>query len=129
MLNLPPFTQPEPLPPDAARAALKRNRQTTGVRINMTVDAQTIDKLAELARIAISEETMAEVGNRLGEVLQLVDQLQTVNTEGVVPMAHPLDAVQQLRADVVTEPDRRQEFLKLAPQAEQGLYLVPKVID
>ena len=95
----------------------------------MTVDAQTIDKLAELARIAISEETMAEVGNRLGEVLQLVDQLQTVNTEGVAPMAHPLDAVQQLRADVVTEPDRRQEFLKLAPQAEQGLYLVPKVID
>lgn len=95
----------------------------------MTVDAQTIDKLAELARIAISEETMAEVGNRLGDVLQLVDQLQTVNTEGVAPMAHPLDEVQQLRTDAVTEPDRREEFLKLAPQAEQGLYLVPKVID
>ena len=95
----------------------------------MTVDAQTIDKLAELARIAISEETMTEVGNRLGEVLQLVDQLQTVNTDGVAPMAHPLDEVQQLRADDVTEPDCREEFLKLAPQAEQGLYLVPKVID
>ena len=95
----------------------------------MTVDAQTIDKLAELARIAISDETLAEVGSRLGEVLQLVDQLQTVDTEGVAPMAHPLDEVQQLRADAVTEPDRREEFLKLAPQAEQGLYLVPKVID
>ena len=95
----------------------------------MTVDAQTIDKLAELARIAISDETLAEVGSRLGEALQLVDQLQTVDTEGVAPMAHPLDEVQQLRADAVTEPDRREEFLKLAPQAEQGLYLVPKVID
>ncbi|WP_078084188.1 Asp-tRNA(Asn)/Glu-tRNA(Gln) amidotransferase subunit GatC [Microbulbifer mangrovi] len=95
----------------------------------MAVDAQTVEKLAELARIAISEETIDEVSNRLGDVLQLVDQLQAVNTDGVEPMAHPLDAVQVLRKDEVTEPNRRDEFLALAPQTEAGLYLVPKVID
>lgn len=95
----------------------------------MAVDAQTVEKLAELARIAISEETIDEVSNRLGDVLQLVDQLQAVKTDGVEPMAHPLDAVQVLRKDEVTEPNRREEFLALAPQTEAGLYLVPKVID
>jgi aspartyl-tRNA(Asn)/glutamyl-tRNA(Gln) amidotransferase subunit C len=62
-------------------------------------------------------------------VLQLVDQLQAVNTEGVAPMAHPLDEAQVLRADAVTEPNRREAFLALAPLAEDGLYLVPKVIE
>ncbi|SDJ66123.1 Asp-tRNA(Asn)/Glu-tRNA(Gln) amidotransferase subunit GatC [Microbulbifer yueqingensis] len=95
----------------------------------MAVDAQTVEKLAELARIAISEETVDEVGKRLGNVLHLVDQLQAVHTEGVVPMAHPLDEVQVLRPDEVTETNQRDEFLELAPQSEQGLYLVPKVID
>jgi len=95
----------------------------------MAVDAQTVEKLAELARIAISEETIDEVSSRLGDVLQLVDQLQAVNTDGVEPMAHPLDEVQVLRKDEVTEPNRRDEFLALAPQTEAGLYLVPKVID
>ncbi|WOX04911.1 Asp-tRNA(Asn)/Glu-tRNA(Gln) amidotransferase subunit GatC [Microbulbifer pacificus] len=95
----------------------------------MAVDAQTVEKLAELARIAISKETIEEVSSRLGDVLQLVDQLQAVNTDGVLPMAHPLDEVQVLRRDQVTEPNRREEFLALAPQTEAGLYLVPKVID
>nr|WP_010132218.1 Asp-tRNA(Asn)/Glu-tRNA(Gln) amidotransferase subunit GatC [Microbulbifer agarilyticus] len=95
----------------------------------MAVDAQTIEKLAELARIAISEETIDEVSSRLGDVLQLVDQLQAVNTDGVEPMAHPLDEVQVLRQDAVTEPNQREAFLALAPQSEAGLYLVPKVID
>ncbi|MCX2800700.1 Asp-tRNA(Asn)/Glu-tRNA(Gln) amidotransferase subunit GatC [Microbulbifer thermotolerans] len=95
----------------------------------MAVDTQTVEKLAELARIAISAETIDEVSNRLGDALQLVDQLQAVHTEGVAPMAHPLDEVQVLRADEVTEPNRREEFLALAPQSEAGLYLVPKVID
>ncbi|WP_226704964.1 Asp-tRNA(Asn)/Glu-tRNA(Gln) amidotransferase subunit GatC [Microbulbifer elongatus] len=95
----------------------------------MAVDAQTVEKLAELARIAISEETIDEVSSRLGDVLQLVDQLQAVNTDGVEPMAHPLDEVQVLRKDEVTEPNRREAFLALAPQSEAGLYLVPKVID
>ncbi|WHI48338.1 Asp-tRNA(Asn)/Glu-tRNA(Gln) amidotransferase subunit GatC [Microbulbifer sp. JMSA004] len=95
----------------------------------MTVDTQTVEKLAELARIAISKETIDEVSNRLGDVLQLVDQLQSTNTDGIAPMAHPLDEVQELRTDTVTETDNREDFLTLAPQTEEGLYLVPKVID
>ncbi|WKD50746.1 Asp-tRNA(Asn)/Glu-tRNA(Gln) amidotransferase subunit GatC [Microbulbifer spongiae] len=95
----------------------------------MAVDTQTVEKLAELARIDISEETLEEVSHRLGEVLQLVDQLQAVNTDGIAPMAHPLEEEQTLRIDAVTESDRRKEFLALAPQTEEGLYLVPKVID
>ncbi|MDP5209475.1 Asp-tRNA(Asn)/Glu-tRNA(Gln) amidotransferase subunit GatC [Microbulbifer sp. 2205BS26-8] len=95
----------------------------------MAVDTQTVEKLAELARIDISEETLEEVSHRLGEVLQLVDQLQAVNTDGIAPMAHPLEEKQTLRIDAVTESDRRKEFLALAPQTEEGLYLVPKVID
>ncbi|WP_226645724.1 Asp-tRNA(Asn)/Glu-tRNA(Gln) amidotransferase subunit GatC [Microbulbifer variabilis] len=95
----------------------------------MAVDTQTVEKLAELARIAISEETIEEVSDRLGDILQLVDQLQAVNTDGVAPMSHPLDEVQTLRSDAITETDQRQSFLNLAPQSEEGLYLVPKVID
>ncbi|WP_444896336.1 Asp-tRNA(Asn)/Glu-tRNA(Gln) amidotransferase subunit GatC [Microbulbifer sp. SSSA005] len=95
----------------------------------MAVDTQTVEKLAELARIAISKETIEEVSNRLGDVLQLVDQLQSTNTDGIAPMAHPLDEVQELRTDAVTETDKRKDFLELAPQTEEGLYLVPKVID
>ncbi|WP_413663057.1 Asp-tRNA(Asn)/Glu-tRNA(Gln) amidotransferase subunit GatC [Microbulbifer sp. EKSA008] len=95
----------------------------------MAVDTQTVEKLAELARIAISKETIEEVSNRLGDVLQLVDQLQSTNTDGIAPMAHPLDEVQELRTDAVTEADKRKDFLELAPQTEEGLYLVPKVID
>ncbi|MFA0811349.1 Asp-tRNA(Asn)/Glu-tRNA(Gln) amidotransferase subunit GatC [Microbulbifer epialgicus] len=94
----------------------------------MAVDTQTVEKLAELARIAISNETIEEVSSRLGDILQLIDQLQAVNTDGVAPMAHPLDEVQTLRTDSVTEPDQRESFLAQAPQSEEGLYLVPKVI-
>ncbi|MEW5248119.1 Asp-tRNA(Asn)/Glu-tRNA(Gln) amidotransferase subunit GatC [Microbulbifer sp. 2201CG32-9] len=95
----------------------------------MAVDTQTIDRLAELARIAISTETVAEVADRLGEVLQLVNQLQSIDTRGIEPMSHPLDAVQRLRADEVTEADQSRALLALAPETERDLYLVPKVID
>lgn len=95
----------------------------------MAVDPQTVEKLAELARIAISSDTVEDVSERLGKVLQLVDQLQAVDTAGVAPMAHPMDEVQRLRPDQVTETDRREAFLAIAPHSEDGLYLVPKVID
>ena len=62
-------------------------------------------------------------------MLNLVDQLQAADTEGVAPMAHPLDATQRLRADEVTEPNQRESFQAIAPASEAGLYLVPKVID
>lgn len=88
-----------------------------------------IEKLAKLVRLEINDETLGEVANSITEVLALVDQLQAADTNGVAPMAHPLDAVQILRADEVTEPNVREEFQAIAPATENGLYLVPKVIE
>ncbi|MES2822858.1 MAG: Asp-tRNA(Asn)/Glu-tRNA(Gln) amidotransferase subunit GatC [Pseudomonadota bacterium] len=95
----------------------------------MAVDRSDIAKLAVLARIAISDDAADEVADRISTVLALVDQLQAVNTEGVLPMAHPLDAVQRLRPDVVTEPNQRELFQSIAPAIQDGLFLVPQVIE
>ncbi|BFM10776.1 Asp-tRNA(Asn)/Glu-tRNA(Gln) amidotransferase subunit GatC [Simiduia litorea] len=95
----------------------------------MAVDRSDIEKLGELARLEISEATIDEVTNRLANVLALVDQLQAADTDKVAPMAHPMDANQRLRADVVTETNQRDAFQAIAPATEDGLYLVPKVID
>lgn len=93
------------------------------------VDRSEIAKLAELARIEISEATVDEVAKSITDVLALVDQLQAADTTGVAPMAHPVDATQRLRLDQVSETNQRESFQALAPAAEQGLYLVPKVIE
>jgi aspartyl-tRNA(Asn)/glutamyl-tRNA(Gln) amidotransferase subunit C len=95
----------------------------------MAVDRSDIAKLANLARIAISDEAAEATAKSISDVLALVDQLQAVNTDGVTPMAHPLDAVQRLRADVVTEPNQREAFQAIAPATQDGLYLVPQVIE
>src|SRR5690606_23707508 len=101
----------------------------SGVNLTMAVDRSDIAKLAELARIAISENTADQVANSISDVLALVDQLQAVATDGVVPMAHPLDAVQRLRAGEVNEPKQRELFQSIAPATQDGLYLVPQVIE
>ena len=93
------------------------------------MDRSDITKLAELARIEISEAVVDETAKSITDVLALVDQLQAADTEGVAPMAHPLDAVQRLRADEISEENQRDAYQALAPEAEQGLYLVPKVIE
>lgn len=95
----------------------------------MAVDRSDIEKLAELARIEVSETTIDEVADSISDILALVDQLQAADTTGVAPMAHPLDAVQRLRADCVTESNQREALQANAPATEDGLFLVPKVID
>ncbi len=95
----------------------------------MAIDKHEIEKLSRLARLSVSEEDSADVADRITRILDLVDQLQAVDTTGVAPMSHPLDAVQRLRADEVTELNQREAFQAIAPNAEQGLYLVPKVIE
>src|SRR5690625_7668930 len=85
-----------------------------------TVKPTDIAKLAHLARIAVSEEQAADVADRITEVLNLVDQLQEADTDGVEPMAHPLDTAQRLRADQVTETDQREAFQAIAPAVEDG---------
>jgi aspartyl-tRNA(Asn)/glutamyl-tRNA(Gln) amidotransferase subunit C len=95
----------------------------------MSIERQQVEQLARLARLALDESTLARTTGSLGDVLSLIDQLQAADTTGVEPMAHPLDAVQRLRADVVTEPDQSEALLALAPASEDGLFLVPKVIE
>ena len=95
----------------------------------MAIDQDEIEKIAELARIRIGSEQIGEVTSRITEILQMVDQLQAADTAGVEPMANPLDAIQLLRKDEVTEQNNRDAFQAIAPAVENGLYLVPKVID
>jgi aspartyl-tRNA(Asn)/glutamyl-tRNA(Gln) amidotransferase subunit C len=95
----------------------------------MSIERQEIEKLATLSRIAINESTIAEVSQQLGSVLDLVDQLQAVNTEGVEAMSHPMQATQRLREDEVTELNQRDALQATAPETEDGLFLVPKVIE
>ena len=95
----------------------------------MSLNTKDIDKLCELARLAVRADEIADVSAKLSDIVTLVDQLQNADTDGVPPMAHPLDRSQRLRADVVTEADDRELFQENAALVERGLYLVPKVID
>jgi aspartyl-tRNA(Asn)/glutamyl-tRNA(Gln) amidotransferase subunit C len=93
------------------------------------LEASEIAKLAQLARINIEPEMVNEVTESIGRILDLVNQLQTADTTDVEPMTHPLDLVQRLRADVVTEINQRDELQAVAPAVDKGLFLVPKVLD
>ncbi len=95
----------------------------------MSLSDDQIRRIARLARIAVRPEELAAVGERLNRVLGLIDQMRAVDTAGIEPMSHALDVVQRLRADEVTESDRRDAYQALAPAVEAGLYLVPKVIE
>ena len=95
----------------------------------MTIKQDDIEKIAELARIRISDEEIGQVTQRISEILGMVDRLQAVDTSNVEPMANPLDAVQELRPDTVTQGNRRDAFQAIAPAVEKGLYLVPRVIE
>lgn len=95
----------------------------------MSLDAAAVEKIAYLARLGIDPADAPGYAQNLSDILAFVEQLNAVDTAGVEPMAHPLDATQRLRADVVTEEDRRDRFQAVAPQTEAGLYLVPQVIE
>ncbi|WML91972.1 Asp-tRNA(Asn)/Glu-tRNA(Gln) amidotransferase subunit GatC [Thiothrix lacustris] len=95
----------------------------------MAISEDEVKKVARLARLAVPEERLAAYTQSLSNILNLVDQLSAVDTTGVEPMAHPLDMVQRLREDVVTETDHRAQYQAVAPEVEKGLYLVPKVIE
>ncbi len=96
---------------------------------SMSVEQAEIEKIAELARIRIADADIAEVTDRISGILNMVNRMQAVETRHLEPMSNPLDAKQRLRADAVTEPNLRERFQNIAPAVENGLYLVPKVID
>ena len=90
---------------------------------------QDVQRIAHLARLELSAAEAQAMQVQMNSILAMVDQMSAVDTQGVEPMSHPQEVTQPLRDDRVTEPDRREDFLALAPQAEDGLYLVPKVIE
>ncbi|MDQ6968403.1 MAG: Asp-tRNA(Asn)/Glu-tRNA(Gln) amidotransferase subunit GatC, partial [Mariprofundaceae bacterium] len=90
----------------------------------MDIDVQ---KVAMLARIRLTDDEAAELTPQLNKILGYVDQLSAVNTDGIVPTAHPHDAAMPLRANVVTNGNRRDALQAVAPKIESGLYVVPKV--
>jgi len=95
----------------------------------MSVSESDIARVAELARIRLDPTEVPELTNRMNNILGMIDQMQSADTGDIQPMANPLDAVQRLRPDAVTEPDQRDAFQALAPASQDGLYLVPKVIE
>jgi aspartyl-tRNA(Asn)/glutamyl-tRNA(Gln) amidotransferase subunit C len=95
----------------------------------MSLDRTDVEKIAHLARLAVSEEEKDSYATDLSKILELVEQMNWVATDEVTPMAHPLQMVQRLRADQACEGDQRDLFQQIAPATEDGLYLVPKVIE
>lgn len=95
----------------------------------MSLTTDEVKKIAHLARLGIDEQDVESYARDLSGILELMARMNELNTDGIEPMAHPMDQIQRLRDDVVTERDNREEFQAIAPQVEAGLYLVPKVIE
>lgn len=95
----------------------------------MSLNAEAVNRIAWLARIAIDDAKAVEYARDLSGILDFVEQMNAVDTEAAEPMAHPLEQAQRLRPDEVTEDDQRTLFQAHAPSVEAGLYLVPKVIE
>ena len=95
----------------------------------MALDRSDVEKIAHLARLQIDEQEIPQYTENLSNILDLVNQMQAVDTTDIEPMANALDAVQRLRADEVTESNNREKLQGIAPAAESGPFQVPKVIE
>ena len=95
----------------------------------MSLDKDQVQQIAQLARLELKREEHAELVDKLSKIVDFVDQLSAADTQGVIPMAHPLDVAQRLRPDVVTEVNERDRYQQNASSVSNGLYLVPKVIE
>ena len=95
----------------------------------MSLDKAGISKIAWLARLAIAEEEFVDYSRELSGILAMVEQMNSVDTTGCTPLAHPLEIKARLRQDEITETNQRDKFQSIAPSVDQGLYLVPKVIE
>ncbi len=95
----------------------------------MSLDKTDVEKIAYLARLAIDDNDIPEYAQDLNNIFDLVEQLNDADTSTISPMAHPFDAKQRLRADTVTETNQREKFQAIAPKTEDGVYLVPQVIE
>ena len=95
----------------------------------MSLNIADVEKVARLARLAMTQEETQTALVQLTNIFGLIAEMQAVDTSGIAPMSHSQDLSQRLREDVVTEINQREAFQAIAPQVEQGLYLVPQVIE
>jgi len=95
----------------------------------MALSPEEVKKIAFLARLSIQEENIEQYSEDLSGILDLVEQMNAANVDDIEPMAHPQDAMQRLRDDVVTEVNQREKLMSNAPSQQDGLFLVPKVLD
>lgn len=95
----------------------------------MSLTKEQVQQVALLARLQLEDGEIDDVVDKLSRIVDFVDQLQAAPTDDVLPMAHPLNMTQRLRADDVTEPDQRDFVQENAPSTERGYYLVPKVLE
>jgi len=95
----------------------------------VSLDKDQVQHIAMLARLKLADEEFDDSVDKLSRIVDFVDQLAAAPTDNVVPMAHPVDAAQRLRADVVTEKNERNRYQQNAPEVADGYYLVPRVIE
>ena len=95
----------------------------------MALERTEVEKIAHLARLGLSEADLPRTTETLNNIPGLIDRMQAVDTTGIEPLAHPLETTQRLRADEVTERNQRDAYQAIAPAVENGLYLVPRVIE
>ena len=95
----------------------------------MSLSLDDVTRIANLARIELSDEEVRTTLTQLSSIFSLIEQMQAVDASAITPMSHAQDVTQRLRDDAVTETDQHILFQAVAPQVEAGLYLVPKVIE
>lgn len=95
----------------------------------MKVDAGVVSLVADLAQLHLDPADLEEQIASMNRILGLVESMNSVDTDGIEPMANPLDATQRLRVDEVTETDQSEQFQRVAPETEERLYLVPRYVE
>ena len=95
----------------------------------MKIDNEVILNIAELAQLEVKDEMISQYADKMTAMLNLIEEMQSVNTNNIEPVSNPLDAVQTMRDDKVTEKDLRDEYQAIAPEVDSGLYLVPRVVE
>lgn len=99
------------------------------LEFKVSLTKEQVQHIALLARLSLDEKDIDDMVEKLSSIVDFVDQLQAAPTDDVVPMAHPMDMTQRLRADAVTEGNERDKIQQNAPSVQDGLYLVPKVLE
>lgn len=102
---------------------------TSDAQHSADLNAQTVSSIANLARLSLNETQSTEYAQSLNKILRMMESLKGIDTEGVEPLKSPFDHAQPLRADVVTESNHRAQYQAVAPAIQDGLYLVPRVIE